>query len=123
MLSTTRLALALAFGLAIAAIPLAAGAQEAPAAFKQCAACHKVEAGKNLIGPSLAGIIGRKAGTAAGFTYSPAMVAWGQTWDEAALSKYLVNTKEFIPGNKMAFNGVKSPEDIAAIVAYLKTVK
>ncbi|MGE5546958.1 MAG: c-type cytochrome [Solirubrobacterales bacterium] len=113
-------------GLALAALllaPMAAHADDAPAAFNQCKACHKVEAGKNGVGPSLAGVVGRKAGTAAGFKYSDAMANSGLTWDEASLTKYISDPKGAVPGNKMAFAGLKKPEDVAAVIGYLKTVK
>ena len=120
MLNTKKLGLVL--GAALLAAPFAASAQEAPAAFNQCKACHKVEAGKNGVGPSLAGVFGRKAGSEPTFKYSDAMKSAG-TWDEATLGKYLADPKGAIPGNKMAFAGLKKPEDVAAVVAYLKTVK
>jgi cytochrome c len=113
-------------GLALAALllaPVVANAQEAPAAFNQCKACHKVEAGKHGVGPSLAGVFGKKAGTTEGFKYSDAHKASGLTWDEATLGKYLADPKGTVPGNKMAFAGLKKPEDVAAVVAYLKTLK
>lgn len=112
-------------GLVLAAAllaPVAAQAQ-APAAFKQCVACHKVDAGKNGVGPSLFGVFGRAAGQADKFKYSEAMKNSGFTWDEAGLTKYLTDPKGSIPGNKMAFAGVKKTEDLAAIIDYLKTVK
>lgn len=120
MLNTKKLGLVL--GAALLAAPFAASAQEVPAAFNQCKACHKVEAGKNGVGPSLAGVFGRKAGSEPTFKYSDAMKAAG-AWDEAALTKYLTDPKGTIPGNKMAFAGLKKPEDVAAVVAYLKTLK
>ncbi|MGE5506470.1 MAG: c-type cytochrome [Actinomycetota bacterium] len=110
-------------GAALLAAPFAASAADAPAAFNQCKACHKVEAGKNGVGPSLFGVFGRKAGTAEGFKYSDAMHAAGKTWDEASLSAYLADPKGAVPGNKMAFAGLKKPEDVKAVVDYLKTVK
>ncbi|MGE5476377.1 MAG: c-type cytochrome, partial [Bacteroidales bacterium] len=95
----------------------------APAAFNQCKACHKVEAGKHGVGPSLAGVFGKKAGQAEGYKYSEAHIKSGLTWDEATLSKYLADPKGTVPGNKMAFAGLKKPEDVAAVIDYLKTVK
>jgi cytochrome c len=112
---------------AFAAIMALAGtalAADPPAAFTPCKACHKVEAGANGVGPSLFGVVGSKAGTAAaGFKYSPAMTGWGKTWDDASLAAYMANPKEAIPGNKMVFAGVKNPADITALIDYMKTLK
>lgn len=113
-------------GLALAALllaPVAATAADAPAAFNQCKACHKVEAGKHGVGPSLFGVYGKKAGTIEGFKYSDAHKNSGLTWDEATLTKYLADPKATIPGNKMAFAGLKKPEDVKAVIEYMKTLK
>jgi len=101
----------------------AANAADAPAAFNQCKACHKVEAGKNGVGPSLFGVFGAKAGAVAGFKYSDPHIKSGLVWNEANLTKYLANPKGTIPGNKMAFAGLKKPEDIKAVIDYLKTLR
>lgn len=114
-------------GLALAAMllaPVAATAQEAPpAAFNQCKACHKVEAGKHGVGPSLAGVYGAKVGHAEGYKYSAAHLNSGMEWNDANLAKYLADPKGTIPGNKMAYAGLKKPEDVQAVIAYLKTLK
>jgi cytochrome c len=91
--------------------------------FKKCTACHVVDSDKNKIGPSLQGIIGRKAGTHPGFKYSPAMVKAGEeglVWDDATLRDYLHNPKAKVPGTKMAFAGLKDDAEIASLIAYLK---
>jgi cytochrome c len=88
--------------------------------FAKCMACHTLEAGKNKVGPSLHGIIGRKSGSVEGFTYSDAMKNAGVTWDEAELDKYLTAPKKEIPGNKMAFPGLPKADDRANVIAYLK---
>ncbi|KIL99832.1 Cytochrome c2 [Paramagnetospirillum magnetotacticum MS-1] len=121
MLNTKKLGLVL--GAALLAAPFAASAADAPAAFNQCKACHKVEAGKHGVGPSLFGVFGAKAGHAEGYKYSDNHVKSGLVWDEANLSKYLADPKATVPGNKMAFAGLKKPEDVKAVVDYLKTVK
>lgn len=92
--------------------------------FRKCAACHTVQAGRNRVGPSLAGIVGRPAGTVEGFKYSEAMKAFGAggaVWDDAALDAYLANPKGFIKGNKMVFLGLKLAQERADVIAYLKT--
>lgn len=92
--------------------------------FAQCRACHSVDAGKNGLGPSLYGIVGRKAASAEGFkTYSPAMQKSGLTWTEDNLKKYLTDPKGFIAGNRMVFAGLKKPGDADNVIAYLKTLK
>jgi cytochrome c len=88
--------------------------------FVKCMACHTLEAGKNKVGPSLHGIIGRKAGSIEGFSYSDAMKNSGLTWDEATLDTYLTNPKKEVTGNKMAFPGLPKEDDRQNVIAYLK---
>ena len=100
----------------------AAGPATAPAAFAQCAACHSVT-GSNGVGPSLKGIIGRKAGSYPGFRYSRAMKTLGKSWDKSLLSAYLANPQQTIPGNVMPFAGLPHAAQRTAIVNYLATLK
>ena len=117
---------------AVGFVALSLGATQAHAAdadagarvFKsQCATCHAVVAGRNLVGPSLAGIVGRKAGEAPGFRYSAANKAADFTWDEARLDPYLANPKAVIPGTSMLYAGLKNDEQRADLIAYLVTLK
>ena len=94
-----------------------------PAAFAQCAACHSVEPGVNSVGPSLAGVAGRKAGTLAGFSYSEAMKASGKTWDDATLDAFLTSPMANVPGTRMTYMGQSDPAKRAEVIAYLKTLK
>ena len=104
-----------------AAATTAAGGK--PATFAQCAACHAVEAGKNGVGPSLAGVFGSKAGSVAGYSYSDANKNSGLTWDEATLDTYLTNPMKMVPGTKMTFAGISDPQKRADLIAYLGTLK
>ena len=99
-------------------------AEQGAKVFRLCMACHTADDAKNKVGPSLKGVVGRKAATVEGFKYSPAMLAKGAegvVWDEATLAAYLPDPKGFVPGTKMAFNGVKKPDDVANLIAFLKT--
>jgi len=90
-------------------------------AFRQCSACHSIEAGEHQTGPSLAHVFGRKAGTATGFQrYSDALKRSGVTWNEATLDKWLAAPDRFIPGNSMTFPGVRDPQARQDLIAYLK---
>ena len=91
--------------------------------FAKCKACHEVEKGVNKVGPTLKGVIGRKAASVEGYKYSEAMIAKGAegvVWDEATLTAYLPDPKAFVPKTKMAFAGLKKPEEVADVIAYLK---
>lgn len=87
--------------------------------FRKCQACHSIEPGKNMLGPSLAGVIGRKAGTEAGYNYSPAMKSADIVWNPQTLDQYLSDPAKVVPGNKMPFPGLKTDHDRADVIAYL----
>ena len=101
-----------------------ASAQDAAAGAKVfgiCKVCHQIgESAKNFVGPELNGVVGRKAGTVPGYNYSDANKNSGLVWDEETLKAYLKNPREKLPGTKMVFPGLKSDEDIANVIAYLK---
>ena len=107
-------------GAEIAAAQAAGDPVQGKATFARCGICHTVEVGKNKIGPSLAGVVGRKAGTLAGYNYSTAMAGSGVTWTPAVLDKYLTKPQDVVPGTKMIFPGLPSAADRANIIAYLK---
>ena len=114
--SILLLALMLATGPALAEGDAAAGKK----VFNKCKTCHALEAGKKKLGPSLHGVFGRKAGMVEGFKYSQAMKDSGIVWDAATIDAYLLKPKEYIPGNKMVFAGLKKDKDRENLVAYLK---
>jgi cytochrome c len=94
--------------------------------FLRCYACHSLEAGETKIGPSLAGLFGRRAGSAEGFKqYSKAMANSEVVWGEETLNEFLANPKKFIPGNRMmeenkVVGQVSSDQQRADLIAYLK---
>ncbi len=91
-------------------------------AFRQCAACHSLEPGSHLTGPSLAHILGRRAGTREGFPrYSAALKKSAIVWNEKTLDEFLNNPQRSIPGNLMPFPGIQDKQQRADLVAYLKT--
>nr|WP_294529383.1 c-type cytochrome [uncultured Rhodopila sp.] len=104
-----------------------ASAQDAAAGaivFKtQCAGCHSPLEGKNVVGPSLFGIVGRQAGQVPGFKYSAANKESGKTWDEATLNAYITNPQAVVPKTIMPYAGLKNDTQRADLIAYLATIK
>jgi cytochrome c len=102
-------------------------AQDVAAGEKQfivCRACHQIGPNaKNAVGPVLNGVVGRKAGTYPGYNYSAANKNSGLTWDEDTLRKYLANPQGTVKGTKMIFAGIKDPEKVNDVIAYLKQFK
>jgi cytochrome c len=89
--------------------------------FAQCRSCHTLEAGApNRVGPNLHGLFGRQTAFAEGFTYSPALQGANFTWDAAQLDNWLANPRDFLPGNRMAFAGVRDETQRRDLIAYLK---
>ena len=111
--------------LAVAAMAQSAQAQDVAAgeqSFKKCRACHTIgEGAKNLVGPELNGLDGRKAGSVAGYTYSDANKNSGLTWNEATFKDYIKDPRAKIPGTKMIFPGIKNEKEAGNLWAYLKS--
>lgn len=88
--------------------------------YNKCSACHPLEPGVHLMGPSMHGVFGRQAGTAEGFSYSDAMAEAGFTWSDETLSAFLENPMQYLPGTTMPFAGLRKEEQRQALVCYLK---
>lgn len=102
----------------------AADPQAGQAVFRsQCALCHSTQPGRNMIGPSLAGIVGRKTGSVPGYSYSVANKNANITWTPETLDKYLASPQSVIPGTKMPYAGLKDATKRADLIAYLATLK
>jgi cytochrome c len=97
----------------------AADVEKGKAVFEQCAACHSVDGAGDLDGPTLKGVIGRKAGALEDYRYSAAMKRSDITWDAVALDKYVTDPQAFIPGNRMAFAGIPDQAQRDDLIAYL----
>jgi cytochrome c len=116
-----RVTLALAMTLLVADAARADGdAARGEKKFGDCAACHKLEAGANNVGPSLHGIFTRKAGELADFRYSPAMKRSGITWSPETLDKFIADPQAMVPANRMPYAGIADAGDRADLIAYLQ---
>jgi cytochrome c len=119
------IAMIAAFGAALATSANAAdNAANGASVFDRCAICHSnTKTGGNKIGPNLFGVVGRKAGTYPGFSYSSAMTGSGIVWTSAKLDAYLTSPATVVPGNKMPFAGIANNGQRADVIAYLNTLK
>lgn len=107
----------------LAALPVAyqaADLENGRRVFARCRACHTVaEGARNMTGPNLWGVFGRPAAAREDFNYSPALREAGFNWDAERLDHWLENPREFLPGNRMAFAGVREPDDRRDLIAWL----
>lgn len=106
------------FGVVYAAADVAKG----ESLFKGCKSCHKIEDGKNGVGPSLYGVVGRAVGSVDGFNYSGKLVAVAETWTPEELNKFLENPKAYAPGTKMTYKGMSDIVDRADLIAWLDSL-
>ena len=90
--------------------------------FKRCSACHMIAAGgKNMIGPNLWSILGKKTGVAPGYKYSKALAAYGKDWTFEEMNGFLIKPSAHIKGTKMAFAGLKKEKDRASVILFMNT--
>ncbi|WP_034797740.1 c-type cytochrome [Hyphomonas beringensis] len=104
----------------VCGVALADEPSEGAALFKrQCAVCHSVVPGQTLMGPSLAGVVGRPAGSLDGFRYSRAMQDAGFVWNAEELDAFIESPRKHVRGTNMSYPGERRPEKRAAIIEYL----
>lgn len=94
-----------------------------PAMFALCQSCHSVQPGRNGIGPSLAGMVGRKAASVEGFSYSPALRAANLTWDRTTLDQWLAGPMKMVPGTRMVYAGMVDPAKRQEMIDYMETLR
>jgi len=113
--------------LALAGMPVAQAADNAPPGERiftnACSDCHTVETGRNKRGPSLHGVIGRPAGSVAGYSYSDAMKQSGIVWTPERLTRYLAAPKADVPGTKMRMLVHPSPAEVETLISWLQQQK
>lgn len=98
-----------------------ADAERGAKIFKKCASCHNVGKGEgSKVGPALYGVVGRAKGSFAGFEYSAGLKAMGGIWDRESINQFITKPKDYISGTKMAFAGLKKPQDRADVILYLE---
>jgi len=107
--------------IAIGAAPgMAADANHGEQLFVECAACHTLEKGVHNVGPSLAGVFQRKAGSFDDYRYSPAMKRANITWTPEELDKFIADPQMVVPANRMPYAGMTNATDRADLIAYLQ---
>jgi cytochrome c len=104
-----------------ASAALAADVDHGKQVFQACAACHSDK--PDALGPSLVGVIDRKAGSRDDFRYSSAMTRAGFSWDVGNLRQYLADPQAKVKGNRMPFSGLNDPKDVDDVIAYIGTLK
>ena len=118
-------ALLVGASLALAAPAVAGDAAKGKSVFAaQCTMCHTAtKGGPAILGPNLYGVVGRKAGSVAGYNYSPAMKSAGFEWSDDKLQAYLPGPRAMVPGTKMTYGGLHDPTKLADLLAYLDSQK
>jgi cytochrome c len=111
------------FAACTASFAFAADPSAGQQVFQICSPCHATVAARNGVGPTLFGVVGRPSGSVAGFNYSRAMKDSHLTWTSPELDAYIADPQGIVPGNHMPYAGMHDPEQRAALLAYLETLK
>ncbi len=90
--------------------------------FRNCQSCHSTEAGKNMTGPSLHGVVGRAVDVVEGYSYSGALIKVADVWTPEHLNSFLTGPRAFAPGTAMTFAGLPKIQDRANLIAYLASI-
>jgi len=106
------------FAAMVASADVEAGKQT----FRQCSACHAVDPGRNMVGPSMHGVVGREIASVEGFRYSDALSGLEGDWTLEELSAWLENPRDYAPGNRMGYPGLKDEQDRANVIAYMDSL-
>jgi cytochrome c len=88
--------------------------------FQECAACHSLEPGVHVLGPSLYGVFNRQAGKLADYRYSRALKRSGIIWTADTLDAFIANSQQFVPANRMPYSGMPDSTNRADLIAYLQ---
>lgn len=120
---SSRQAASAAAEVPLSALLAKASAQKGQGIAKKCAQCHTFnKGGAKRIGPNLYGVLGSALGSTGGFAYSKALKAKGGSWDYESIDKFIAKPKDFIKGTRMAFPGIKKPQQRADLIVYLRTL-
>ena len=123
MLFRTMTVVAIIAGMTNAA-SAAGDAKRGEALFGRCAQCHSADKdGGNGLGPNLFGVAGKKAASVPNFYYSPALKNAHITWTDDKLHAWIADPQKMVPGTRMIFSGLKKPQEIDDVIAYLHTKK
>ncbi|MBB5515273.1 cytochrome c2 [Rubricella aquisinus] len=107
---------------ALPAFMASADAAAGEQVYRQCRACHVADAPTNRVGPHLVDIVGREKASVDGFRYSDALTSLEGNWGYEELNGFLENPREYAPGTRMTYNGLRSEQDRANVIAYLESL-
>jgi cytochrome c2 len=120
MMSMIRLICALALASAASVAHAQGDAARGEQRFEDCASCHTLTSGQNGVGPSLFGVLGRKAGSLEDYRYSPAIKRSGIVWSPQTLDNFIADPQKAVPANRMPYAGMTDAAARSDLIAYLQ---